>query len=331
MDSCTSPSSLRLVPWRAVGMLLLALALLAVGRHYMVSLNPEMQFLVNGHEKKTGWLRHLAESPGKRLIFTGGSSCFTSIDPLQLEERFSLRAANMGVVAGIGGRVLVEYALAHSEAGDVLVLALEPGLLTGDTPHEPLGLQFLAATQQWDATSFSGMTERLSAHLSLRPNLYHLATLTGKVLMGRPLHRYQASEVTEAGWQQVSAPPPMAFTGPLPPVLSADGKSLLEEVAATCAERGIGLNYAFSWQYCPEADLAKSMEAYRRFAEQVGEVVQVLPDGTYGLQTNRDLFSDTELHPTVSGAKLRTKRLGEMLQTVLADHDGIWRKADPGA
>ena len=237
----------------------------------------------------------------------------------------------MGVAAGIGGRVLVEYALAHSEAGDVLVLALEPGLLTGDTPHEPLGLQFLAATNQWDATSFSGVTERLSAHLSLRPNLYHLATLTGKVLIGRPLHRYHASEVTEAGWQQVSAPPPMAFTAPPAPVLSADGKALLEEVVATCAKRGIGLYYAFPWQSCPAEDLVKSMDAYRRFAEQVGEVVRVLPDETYGLQTNRDLFSDTELHPTASGAQLRTKRLGEMLQTVLADHDGIWRKADPGA
>ncbi|MBR6704070.1 MAG: hypothetical protein IKI82_01435 [Lachnospiraceae bacterium] len=67
----------------------------------------------------------LASLPGARLVFIGGSSLPFGLRSARLEKTFGLPAADFGVYAALGTRVMAEIALPLLHEGDIVVLAPE--------------------------------------------------------------------------------------------------------------------------------------------------------------------------------------------------------------
>lgn len=62
------------------------------------------------------------------------------------------------------------------------------------------------------------------------------------------------------------------------------------------------------------------VDAHRRFLEDVGRLVPVLPDPSMGVNTRREDYADSLVHPTPEAARRRTDDLARLLRG--------WRPAD---
>jgi hypothetical protein len=56
------------------------------------------------------------------------------------------------------------------------------------------------------------------------------------------------------------------------------------------------------------------VEAHRRFLEDVGRIVPVLPDPLMGVNTRREDYADSLVHPTGDAARRRTDDLARILR-----------------
>jgi hypothetical protein len=96
-------------------------------------------------------------------------------------DRYDLRVANLGLQAGIGVNVLTRY-VTHTRTGDVLIMAMEPDLLTASAGVPSLGKQFALAAGNADLLEEATISDRLSNLLAMRPGGYHFFTLIGKII-----------------------------------------------------------------------------------------------------------------------------------------------------
>src|SRR5439155_3169943 len=117
---------------------------------------------------------------------------------------YGLPAVNKGLAAGMGPQVITLHALEGLRAGDTLVVALEPGLLTQPFEVPSLGVQFSFAIghPEWvQRPALEGQRPTLlESLLALRPGSYHTITLLGKLLKRQPLYRYRVADASPSGW-----------------------------------------------------------------------------------------------------------------------------------
>ena len=253
-------------------------------------------------------------SPSNRVLVVGGSGCMTSIDPVRMRDVHGMNVLNLGLGAGAGAKFLGRYALDWARPGDLLILSIEPGLLTGPVEWKSLGVQLAAANGTWHLWDEPGRWEWPSRLLGLRPGGHHLFTLLGKALLRQPWYRYGIDEIRPGGWHEVAARREVASPGPGPVALSPEAWAWLAGLKAECDRRGVKLAYAIPWFYGSEEDRPVMVEAHRRFLDDVGRFVPVMPDPSMGVNTRRADYADSTVHPTGEAARRRTDDLARLLR-----------------
>ncbi len=318
MPLSTSPFSRR-VPWFVVQLLAVALLTGMATAFYTLRLNPEVNYLRGSDRIKRAWARKMTLEHGAKTILFGGSSCEFSIDPEQLLERHGLPAVNLGRNAGLGASVLIEATLIETRPKDTLVMAIEPTLLTGPAEIPMLGVQFSFALghPEWVLTPRFGGPRKSwpAALLALRPGGYHVFTLLGKLVQGRPLYRYNTAEVRPTGFHQTPVRTPLTSLTSHAGHLAPDARVLLEALAQWCRSNQVALCYSLPWRYTP----TNAVPAYQRLNAgllcEIAEYCPVLRDEQLGAHVVLGHFADTEFHLNEPGASLRTSQLGDQLKS----------------
>jgi hypothetical protein len=305
-------------PVRAATLLLTACATWLACILYTLFLNPEVRHYVAGARIKTAWSHQLTEHYGAKTVVFGGSSCEFSIDGERLLKQYQLPVANFGGHAGMGPAVMAEFALGELQAGDTLIVALEPGLLTGSAGQTSLGIQFSTALHQpqWVLHPALGVgTENwIQVLTALRPGGYHTFTLLGKLATRQPLYRYQLRDYRASGWAQTDARYP--FNGPdcYEAQLSPRGRVLLEQLAAWCRRHNVRVAYSLPWSYSAPEQVVKFKKLNTAFLAQVATILPVLRDPKLGADSDRNHFADTAFHLNETGAGLRCADLARVLK-----------------
>lgn len=321
MDSSISHSNSTRVPWTALGLLATAFAAWLAGALYMLKINPEIAFLKQAHQLKMEWASKLPAGP--RTLVYGGSSGHTSINPQRMLASNNLHVVNLALGAGMGARMLSNYALDHAAPGDSIVIALEPWLLMDNADIEPLASNFSFAVGQLRWLARDGHLNRISALLDLRPGGYHAVTLAWKLLLRQPLYRYQQSELQTGGWHRVPHHREISIPTPGPLRLSIAGESLLREVRARAAAKSVRVAYSLPWM-CAEPAQADAQKKFNAaFLLQISQIIPVLKDPRLGVFADPTHYTDTCWHPDEATANLHSDELAPVFKSW-----SLWTSAD---
>jgi hypothetical protein len=317
MDS--SISRFKWVPVRAVLLLATALATWAICALYSVYLNPEVVHYRQGDAIKRAWTKQMAHEYGSKIIIFGGSSCEFSIDGERLLANYKEPLVNDGRHAGMGVVVLTESVLGDLRRGDTLIVALEPGGLTGPIEGEPsLAVQFSVAVHhpEWVLHPVLGLGRIgwFEAAAAMRPGGYHAFTMLGKIIRRQPMYRYQLSDYHRSGWKETAVRVPMTVAAGHGPHLSDDGRTLLTNLAQWCQTNGVRVAYSLPWSYCPTDQLRDFRRGNAELLAEIMAFIPVLRDRSLGADPAADDFADTGWHLTTSGAVRRTDELGNEIQ-----------------
>jgi len=232
MPSSTSPSksSPGRLTWRL-------LAVAAVGwlgcAGYSLCLEPGQRFYLEAARIKRAWAEKMGREHKSRILVYGGSSCAFSINGERILGEQGLPVVNMGLGAGYGARFLTRWALSEARPGDTLIVALEPGLLSGDLTdttdavHLSYALHQPGLLRNLDNSATFSLASQL---LMLRPGGSHLITLVAKIAGGKPLFRYRLQDISPSGWMQTAVRLPVDSPGPAG-ALSAQGRAFLKDLA----------------------------------------------------------------------------------------------------
>lgn len=297
-----------------------ALVTWAAGAAYTVWLNPEVVFFSKAAALKLAWSRRLARAHDAKTLFFGGSSCTFAIDNGRLLSDHGLPAANLGLGAGMGPRVLTRFALREVRRGDTLIMTMEPGLLVNPLDDPTLGVQFSLALGRPELVAPGDdllpvrLAPSVSDLLMLRPGGYHAFTLLGKLASGQPLYRYHLTDFQPGGWQQTAVRRPLEPAVPAEMHLSSDARRLLRSLRAWCEPKGVRLAYVLPWAYVTPENLTGFQTANRRFLAEVAECLPVLRDPRLGAYPVREHFADTIWHLTEQGARVRTDELARLIK-----------------
>jgi hypothetical protein len=290
------------------------------GAAYTVWLNPEIVFFKRAAALKLAWSRQMTRVYGRKMVLFGGSSCSFAVNNARLLAVHGLPAANLGLGAGMGARVLTRFALSEVQPGDTLIMALEPGLLVNRFDDPALGVQFsLAMGQPALVAPGVGLVQGrvvpgVSDLLKLRPGGHHALMLLAKLLVGRPLYRYHLSEFHPSGWQETAVRLPLESEPVTEMHLSDDARQLLRALREWCEERSIRVAYLLPWAYVSSENLVDLQTANRRFLAEVAECMPVLKDPRFGAYAVRDHYADTIWHLTEEGARIRTDELARQIK-----------------
>ncbi|MBU6399967.1 MAG: hypothetical protein KGS61_06595 [Verrucomicrobia bacterium] len=281
---------------------------------YTVRWNPEIAFFRRADRLKQTWAEQLDRRFPHKVVVFGGSSCTVSIDGAGLLEHEQLPVLNLGLGAGMGAKVLTEYALQHTRPGDTVVMAMEPPLIAATLGVPALGVQFCYATgdtavlRNLEGWSWPGTA------MDLRPGGYHTFTLLGKLLLHQPLYRYRQSELQPGGWHRLELQRAFVPDEPTPLALVDEDRAWLAGLRDWCHRHEVRIAYSLPWAYAPAA----RAEAYRRrnaaFLLQVSRYLPVLKDPRLGVYTVRTGFADTEWHLIPAAAELRSKELAQQVR-----------------
>lgn len=326
MTLSTSHSEKR-VPALAVKLLLVAVGVWTMCAAYTVWLNPEVRFYTKLSAVQDAWSLKMDRDYTNKVVIYGGSSCTFSIDGDQLLRDYNLPTVNRGLAAGFGLKIPTLHALKDLKRGDTLVVALEPGQLTVTTEPTALATQFSYAVghSDWATRDALEMPSigRVSSLLALRPGSYHLFTLIGKLLQGRPLYRYTVADARPNGWMVTEVRMPIEGPPGHGDRFSDDVLRFLPALRDWCEERGVRVAYSLPWAYCPE----DKVEAFRRQNAEtllkIAAFIPVLKDTSFGANPDTALFADTGWHLTERASHLRTDSLGR----ALTDWD-VWSREE---
>lgn len=285
--------------------------------------NPEVKFwraVDQRRDQEIAAVRQADPAP-PLLLFTGGSSCAFSIDPEIIESTCGRPAFNLGLPVAAGAKFLLHQALAKARSGDTLVVCLEPDLLTFPGEFMPSTLSFGLATLAGDPSAAVGgtsfdreLTFRDCLNLS-RPGPSHLATLIGKSAAGKEIYRYGLDDLRYRG--HIETPdrePDLPRIG----LKSADqllpaARDLLTTFRQAADRKGVRLAYSMPWMLTAEPAAAGNRATNRRILDAIDPILPVLDDGWLGVSTDPAHFSDSGLHLTLEGSRLRSSGLAKSL------------------
>ena len=305
------------------------LLLLAVISAYLisafltVSVNPEITFWAEAVRQREAAIEKIrTESPDQPIMFfTGGSSCAFSIDPAIIEKECGFPAINLGLPVSSGPRYILHQALRETKPGDILVVCLEPDLLTfPNQESSPSKTGFTLEARRGDLTSAAGgetfkRSVSISDYLTLsRPGAGYLITLAGRLTTGQG-YRYKPNDIKYHGLVQTdSRDANLIPAGPSESTsLHPEGRRLLKEFQAAATAKGVTTAYSMPWYYIGTEALAKSRENKKMVLRSISEVMTVVEDGFSGAMDGEKNFADSGLHLTRRGMNLRTTALAQAI------------------
>ena len=287
-----------IIPIRALTLILTALLAWMSCVLYTVEINPVMKFFRKANSTKAcAWAATLASQHQPKIVVCGGSSCMTTIIPERMIEKHNLPVLNMALHAGMGAKILTEYAMQTLQPGDTLIVSIEPDLLSGPLKSDPDGIQFAIATGNQALLRNTSLLDWPGTLLDIRPGGYHIFTLIGKIVSRQPLYRYNLSDIHPGGWQEVTVKRDFDPTSDQNISISKDAKELFTRIHEFCAKQNIRVAYSLAWNYHPADHVAGFRRRNLDFLQQVSEFIPVLEEPGLGIQTNRDLLAP--IHPCI--------------------------------
>ena len=284
---------------------------------YSLCLDPSQRFWLGAARIKQARAEKMGREHKSRVLVFGGSSCAFSINGERMLGEQGLPVVNMGLGAGYGARFLTRWALSETRPGDTLIVALEPGLLSGvltdttEAVHLSYALHQPGLLRNLDNSATLSLASQL---LMLRPGGSHLVTLVAKIAGGKPLYRYRTEDINPSGWMQTAVRLPVDSRGPAGTLLSAQGRGLLKDLAEWCRQRNVRLAYSIPWEFTNPDYRVSFQNQNAAFLLQVAEQMPVLKDPTLGVCTNRDYYADSGWHLTEQGSNRRSDSLGRQIK-----------------
>jgi hypothetical protein len=221
---------------------------------------------------------------------------------------------------GAYGVVLETSRLA--QPGDTLILALEPPLLGSSLDFTQDALQVLIRRMDWEhvaqAKQVTGRAVPLD-HLFFapRPGLDNFAAFLGRTVTQTPF-RYTTARIKPGGLMVTDFRYQSSGSG-YTPVISPTGRELLVHLHEWASEQKMRLVYSIPWMHIAQerADEQKRLNAH--FVVMMSEIMPVVHEEEFGVQTDAFLFSDSGWHLTEEAAQLRTSQLVSRVQA-----DDFW-------
>lgn len=284
---------------------------------YTLYVNPEVTHYAGGAAIKHAWAKRMTDEHGAKVVAIGGSSCEFSFDGERTLQRHALPLVNYGWQAGMGAAVMAESALHELRAGDTLVVAIEPTLLTVPLDQPSLGVQLSVAAGhvEWvtQPTLGVGRVGWFDLLVALRPGASHLFLLLGKVARGGPLYRYQLSDYHASGWKQTAVRMPIDGPAWHGVTLSRDARLLLRSLRDWCDRHDVRVAYSLPWSYTPP----QSRDRFRRdnldFLIQIAPFFPILRDDRLGVDPELAHYADTQFHLNARGSALRSDELAAQI------------------
>ena len=280
--------------------------------------NPEMRFWRAAAVAKSEWMDSLRKSEETPVIIClGGSATGFGIDAEYADRELGCRLANFGLHAGMGADALTGFALSKAKKGDTLLVMLEPELLADSEMETALGVQFSYAIGERNILNWDGATS--SFHLAnLRPGASNIFGVIGKILMGRPMYRYQLKDMRKGGLLTTPVTSGLAARKSSPEKLSESAKRLLKDLVSVARERKIEVIYGFPWVYSDEENAYLVRRDRLKFLNDVEKIMPVIYEDGLGVSTEKINFRDSPQHLSEKAAKRRTERLVKILQEKFA-------------
>lgn len=260
----------------------------------------------------------LAPAEAPRVLLVGGSQTHYSVDAAQLGRESGCPAINLGLHAALGLNAMLERSLERVARGDLVVLLPEYALLAGD------GTQWLTAAfgAAVHRPGIGGVGLAQRARLAFTAGTTSLTSL-GKsawVALGGPAGRSaQLHAVGERGDAVVFLTDLRPGDGVESITLSQQALGRLETYAVELRARGATLVLALPWLYVPSASIDSARAAAAGVASRLAQAAPLVAHWPgHNLQSDLDLFSDTNYHASPKGRELHTRRLGGALMPLAA-------------
>jgi hypothetical protein len=304
------------LPRLALLLVTAALAAVLLCGFYTLAVNPEVRFFCDAFEVKRTWATQMEAAYSNKVVFYGGSSCDTSIDPERLLHQHRIPAANFGLGAGMGPTVLSRMAMQQTRPGDTLIIALEPGLLESREELTSLGTQFATAQKhrEWLQPFVGEAVSPVRIAAELRPGGYHTFTLLGKLALRRSLYRYHRSEIHPGGWHEITLRLPLSSIA-TPKTLSQNNRAMLKFVSAWSSTNQVKLFYSMPRGFVRREDEQEVRAGHARLLLEIVDFVPVLKDPMLGADSAAEHFADMSVHPTRVGAEKRTDAVAQALKS----------------
>lgn len=304
-----------------------AAAAYGIGFYLSIPANPEVKFWKDVIDRREAEIAALRKNqPVTPIIFfTGGSSTAFSIDPGIVEKTCNMPSFNLGLPVAAGAEYLLHQALATCNSGDILVVCLEPDLLTYSTKESsPSAFSFAIATsmghpsQAGGGDSF-GHTTSFRDYLNLsRPGSRYLATLGARMVTGKK-YRYGPADLRYRG--RIETPvhnASLEVSGPaLATHLSKQGETLLHAFRKAADHKNVALFYSMPWILTSDHALIENRTNKRKLLEDIRRIIPVLHDDFVGCENDLSNFSDTAMHLSGKGSEVRTRSVADSLRTAL--------------
>lgn len=297
-----------------------AILVLLVCGLYTSYLNPEIQFLKRAWELKTESLVE-SESAKGRILICGGSSVLVGVAPDIVASTSGRPVINLGLAAGMGADVLASLAVDQLREGDLLVVSIEPDLLTLPSKTSMLGSQVSWTTGNPHWLSPRTPDQWMVSLSHLRPGAYHAVTLAGKLLLGKPLYRYHSDELKQGGWQEIAFREEKLGIPVFGYNLTARGREVLQDATNKAEAAGARILYVPSYHFCHADRLENHLVGMNEFLNQVEQIMPVIRAEDMHATWDAKQFADTPWHPHPAVAKSYSVRLGNYLKNYLASGD----------
>lgn len=296
----------------------------AVGFYLAIPANPEIQFWKEVMERRDCEIAEVRKNQPQIpiIFFTGGSSTAFSIDPEIIEHFCGLPAFNLGLPVACGREYLLHQALDYTRPGDVLVVCLEPDVLTSSLQESsPSKLSFALATtrgQPGDSTGGSTFNTPLTLPhwLNLtRPGAGYSATLAARIIARKP-YRYTPRDIQYRGHilTEIRDPNPNFSGSASATSLAPDARKMLQTFVRAAVKKGVRIAYSMPWRLTSEDFLATNRALKKAVLADINKILPVVDDGYTGAMSDPLLFSDTPQHLSAEGAAARSQALAISLQ-----------------
>jgi hypothetical protein len=303
-------------------------AAFSIGAYLTIPANPEVKFwseLVKHREVEIARIRK--SQPNTPIIFfTGGSSTAFSIDPKIIEDICDIPAYNLGLPIAAEGKYLLHQALMQTQAGDILVVSLEQGLLTHYSENnKPSKLGFALSASAGQPAEASGggtfgMSPSISDYLNFsRPGATYLSTLAARVVI-RKGYRYTPDDLRYRGRLETKIHDPnMHAAGKSNmPHLSLDGNRLLTAFRDAANRRNVRVVYAIPWFYTTTKSIVECRNEKNTLLNDISTIMPTIDDGNLGCVDQPNWFSDTPQHLSKEGSLIRSRAIANTLKVWLA-------------
>ncbi len=288
-----------------------------------IAANPEIQFWSHVDKVRD---REIAETrraqPDQPLIlFTGGSSCAFSIDPKIIEETCGMPAFNLGLPVGAGAGYLLHQALEKARSGDLLVVCLEPDLLTSTrVGFGGSAFSFGMACIDGQPGSASGgrslgIPVGLRDYLTFaRPGARYVATWLAKRVTGRG-YRYTTADMRYHGRLEtpLSAAHYSLVEAKSDVVVTPEAREHLLRFRKSAEAKGVRLVYSVPWMLTEPGAEKHNQKANLKILASINEIIPAMDDGYQGVAVDPGYFADSGLHLTAEGSALRSRGLADAL------------------